>query len=170
VSASSEQPLPGAPSAQPDDEPNHAGAPARVALGAASVVVDPRGRVLLVRHTYRGRNWEIPGGLAEPGEDPESTARRELREETGLDLDAGRLTGMYFEPGHDFGPFLHIVFRIDLQGPVAPIPSSDEIDAAAFFATDAFPRPMSDFTQRRIRDALASTAVAGVVGRRTWLD
>jgi 8-oxo-dGTP diphosphatase len=41
-------------------------------------------RVLLVDHRWRG--WVPPGGKAEPGETPWAAARRELAEETGLDL------------------------------------------------------------------------------------
>jgi 8-oxo-dGDP phosphatase len=52
--------------------------------GAACAIFDSHGRVLLVRHTYGRLNWELPGGGSEPGEGPDETAARELREETGL--------------------------------------------------------------------------------------
>ncbi|MET7993468.1 NUDIX hydrolase [Amycolatopsis sp. NPDC005232] len=48
----------------------------------------PRGdTVLLLRRapgTFLGEHWELPGGTAEPGEAPETTAVREVAEETGL--------------------------------------------------------------------------------------
>ncbi|WIX82437.1 NUDIX hydrolase [Amycolatopsis carbonis] len=48
----------------------------------------PRGAtVLLLRRapgTFLGEHWELPGGTAEPGEAPETTAVREVAEETGL--------------------------------------------------------------------------------------
>ncbi|WP_432846871.1 NUDIX hydrolase [Amycolatopsis sp. CA-161197] len=48
----------------------------------------PRGAtVLLLRRTpgtFLGEHWELPGGTAEPGEPPETTAVREVAEETGL--------------------------------------------------------------------------------------
>lgn len=57
--------------------------------GAVAVVpLDADGRVVMIhqyRHPLRRRLWELPAGLLdEPGEDPVATARRELREETGL--------------------------------------------------------------------------------------
>ena len=141
-----------------------------LSFGAATAIFDVAGRVLLVRHTYGQRNWELPGGLGEPGEDPGSTARRELREETGLELDVRTLSGLYFEAEHRLGPFLHMVFRADCtDGQPDPVPSSDEVDAAAFFPLDALPRPMSDFTERRIRDACGTEPVFDVIGPRRWL-
>ena len=54
--------------------------------------VDESGRIWLVgqyRYTIHQDSWEIPEGGGPPGEPPEETARRELREETGLN--AGRV-------------------------------------------------------------------------------
>jgi 8-oxo-dGTP pyrophosphatase MutT (NUDIX family) len=49
-------------------------------------------RVLLVRHTYGPSKWDVPGGAIKRREPPMSAARRELREELGLDL--GELTSL----------------------------------------------------------------------------
>ena len=55
------------------------------------LLTDPAGRVLLFRFTPDDRPpfWCTPGGALDPGESYEQAARRELREETGLDLDCG---------------------------------------------------------------------------------
>lgn len=71
-----------------------------MAVGAACAIFDDRGRILLVRHTYGRLNWELPGGMAIPGEAPDETARRELLEETGMEPTLDRLTGVYFEADH----------------------------------------------------------------------
>lgn len=58
---------------------------------ARILLVDGEGRALLFRFTVDGREpfWVTPGGALDPGEGYEAAARRELREETGLDLDPG---------------------------------------------------------------------------------
>ncbi|WP_435179761.1 NUDIX hydrolase [Halorussus sp. AFM4] len=56
-------------------------------LGGAGVwTTDEAGRVLLVRHDGESA-WSDPGGKQEPGESLEATARREAREETGVDVE-----------------------------------------------------------------------------------
>jgi len=49
---------------------------------------------------YRGR-WAIPGGLVEYGETVEQAAKREAKEETGLDVKLIRLVGVYSDPTRD---------------------------------------------------------------------
>lgn len=53
---------------------------------ATAFVVDSRNRALLLWHKRLGR-WMPPGGHVEPDETPEDTARRECKEETGLDVE-----------------------------------------------------------------------------------
>ena len=139
-------------------------------LGAAAIVLDRDGRVLMVRHTYGRLNWEIPGGASEPGESVIGTALRELREEAGVDAIAESLAGIYYD-AHDDAH--HFVFRCRLVGDVEPVPSSEEISACRYWRPDALPRPISDFTVRRIRDALELRLpdLAPVsIPPRSWLD
>lgn len=56
---------------------------------AAVVITNGDGKVLLLEHVLRPRSgWGMPGGFLERGEQPEDGIRREIREETGLELDS----------------------------------------------------------------------------------
>lgn len=59
--------------------------------GAHVMATDGDGRILVVRTTYLGRQWMLPGGRVERGETPHRAAARETREETGLDVAIERL-------------------------------------------------------------------------------
>ncbi len=48
----------------------------------------------------------VPGGVAEPLESPSETVVREVREETGLDVEARSVTGYYYEPAEDLVHFV----------------------------------------------------------------
>lgn len=120
-------------------------------IGAAAVIVDDQQRVLLVRHSYGKLNWDLPGGKAESQESAEQTAVREVSEEVGLNIAIQQLTGIYYEPQHDMH---HFVFTATYnQHQQSPIPSSPEILECGFFNVDKLPRPMKDFTYRRIKHA-----------------
>jgi 8-oxo-dGTP diphosphatase len=135
-------------------------------LGAATVVLDDAGRVLLVKHNYGELNWELPGGAGEPGESAEETARREMLEEVGVELETMRLAGVYWDPQIDAH---HFVFRARMRG-TPRVADPREITEFGWFSSAALPRPMSDFTVRRITDAISGDP-AGVwkIGPRVWL-
>jgi 8-oxo-dGTP diphosphatase len=140
-------------------------------MGGACAIFDGAGRVLLVHHTYGRLNWELPGGVSEPGESPDETARRELLEETGLNVELDHLTGVYFEPDHDLGPMLHFVFSCRWHDPLEPLASSPVVSDVRYWPLDSLPGPISDFTERRIHDAaLGGPARVARVGRRQWRE
>ena len=162
----------------PDISLEERGRRASRVTGAVAIILDERGRVLLVKHNYGLLNWEIPGGVAEPDESPTETAERETFEETGLVVRATRQTGIYYDrqthhPGHPLVEVLHFTFNCELLDPAAkPQPGLDEISECGYWPPDALPRPMTDFTERRIRDALSPTppALPVSVGPRVLLD
>jgi ADP-ribose pyrophosphatase YjhB (NUDIX family) len=134
-------------------------------LGAASVILDDRDRVLLVKHDYGELNWELPGGGGEPRESAEETARREAREEVGIELEVDRLTGVYWEPERDAH---HFVFRAHPKGDPR-VNDRREIAEVGWFDPGELPRPMSDFTESRIADALGGGPVRlHTIGPRVW--
>ena len=72
------------------------------------MIVTDGNRVLL-GHATRSPRWDVPKGLAEPGEAPVDAAVRELREETGLQAPADALTplGVHrYLPGKDLALFV----------------------------------------------------------------
>ena len=66
---------------------------------ASALVVDDRGRLLLTRRAvepFKG-DWDIPGGFLEEGEHPLDGIRRELREETGLEVEPLEFFGVFMD-------------------------------------------------------------------------
>ncbi|MGA5818282.1 NUDIX domain-containing protein [Kitasatospora sp. NPDC094028] len=80
------------------DDP-HAPEPNRLVVAASVVVTDPEGRILLQRRTDNGL-YALPGGTMDLGESLPGTAVREVREETGLDVEITGLVGTYTDPRH----------------------------------------------------------------------
>lgn len=139
-------------------------------LGAAAVILDVQGRVLLVKHGYGRLNWELPGGGSEAGESIVETAVREVREETGLHVLAQHATGIYYDTEADM---LHCVFLCQSRDTaLAPCSTGGEISECAFWSPTALPRPISDFTVRRIADAISGVKLTlpTLVGSRQWLE
>lgn len=96
-------------------------------VGAFALVTDGQ-RLLLVKQNYGQRLWALPGGLSEPGEQLAETARREVREETGLDVEIGDLVAVA-----DRGFIVLFVFAAHSENGREPAPQDDEIEALGWF-------------------------------------
>lgn len=103
------------------DDPN---APAinSVVPSVVVIVQDDQGRVLMIHKTDNDK-WALPGGGHEPGESIAKTVAREVKEETGYDVEVETITGIYTNPNHvmayDDGEVrqqFSIAFRARLRG------------------------------------------------------
>lgn len=97
-----------------------------------AVVTDETGRYLLVR---RGRepargSWSVPGGRVEPGETDAEAVAREVREETGLDVEVLELIGYVERPGLDGATYAIHDYRCRLTAGSDPAAARAGDDAA----------------------------------------
>jgi 8-oxo-dGTP pyrophosphatase MutT (NUDIX family) len=74
-------------------------APNSLVIATSAVVTDGRGRILLQQRADSG-NWALPGGGMELNESLTGSAIREVKEETGYDVQITRLIGTYTDPRH----------------------------------------------------------------------
>lgn len=126
-------------------------------LGVRGLVLDERGRVLLIEHTYI-EGWWLPGGGVDRGETTQAAVARELREEAGVNpLEAPKLLSIH--SNERFFPGDHVLlFRVDKWETVERT-SHGEIRDAAFFDLDKLPDNINGGSLRRINEALRGAPV-----------
>ena len=109
----------------------------------AGALLERAGRLLLVRRTrepFRGC-WNLPAGYVEADEPPEEAAVREVREETGLEVVAEGLAGVYFFADDPRGNGILIVYRGRETG--GRLAASAEGAAPTFFAHHELPEALA---------------------------
>ncbi|MBN1563471.1 MAG: NUDIX hydrolase [Anaerolineae bacterium] len=95
-------------------------------------VLTADGHVAMIEHYKHGPeviSLELPAGYLDPGEDPETSARRELREETGLAASDWRYLGRYFMDGNRGCGASHIFLAQNAQQVDTPHLEASEIIA-----------------------------------------
>ncbi len=100
--------------------------------------------------------WDLPGGFVDRGESAEQALKRELREETGLDISIKKIFGTYFGTyscGLDKFYVLAIVFLA--QGSGKPLEALDDVSKSRWFAKKELPQKIAfDSNQKIIKDFL----------------
>ena len=122
-------------------------------FGVAASVILRHDRVLLVKENYGSRRFGLPGGRIEPHEKPRDAAKRETREETGLDVAVRDLIGVYMIVGrtHVTG----FVYLADVVSGKAAVPPTGEIAELGWYDPADLPEPLTNITVHALIDALA---------------
>ena len=123
--------------------------------GTEAVVTDDDGRVLLGRRAFAPAAglWDFPGGFLDEQEDPVTALRREVREETGLEIELAGFVGFYLEP-YDGRTVLCLTWRAAPSGGVER--AGDDLSELHWFDRDELPIAELAFAhyERALSDAL----------------
>ena len=131
-----------------------------------AVVFDDSGRILL-QHRADFDMWGLPGGAIEAGETLTDAIVREVKEESGLDVEVVRLIGAYSEPEYTTtrypdGNIVHYVsLTVECRVTGGQLrPQRSESKAVRFFDPHDLPEPLLRDHVPRIKDALAGREAA----------
>jgi ADP-ribose pyrophosphatase YjhB (NUDIX family) len=115
--------------------------------GVSVVITNITGDVLLLKHSYGPDVWGLPGGGLARGEDPVDAARREVREELGIEL-------ARIEPVATLAEVLsgapHTAHLFAGTCDQRPQPDRREVTEARFFPSHSLPEPLGQHTRARI--------------------
>ncbi len=111
--------------------------------------------VLLVRHTYGRRNWDLPGGTVKRREVPIDAARREMDEELGRRIENWQDLGVLFTTTDHHRDNVHL-FQTHIADRSLDIDLL-ELDEASWFHRDRLPPDIGPFVRRIMARAAMST-------------
>lgn len=133
---------------------------ARFTVTAGAVVLDERGRVLLLKHRLRGGSgWGIPGGFLGRGEQPVDALRRELREEVGAEVWSASVALVRTLARTQQ---VEVIFKCRMESSaVAGHAPNFEIRRAEWFEPDSLPRGLGSDQRLLIERVLSSEAEGG---------
>jgi 8-oxo-dGTP diphosphatase len=128
----------------------HYNSPVELAIFRVSVsaIIFENDRILLA-HRRDIDWWNLPGGGMEAGETVEQAVRREVLEETGLEIEVERLVGVYSKPQKN-----EVVLALHCRVTGGQARATREMRACRYFAPNALPPNTLPKHRQRIEDAL----------------
>jgi 8-oxo-dGTP pyrophosphatase MutT (NUDIX family) len=123
----------------------------RPELAGVKCILTEGDQVLLVRHTYGPREWDLPGGGIKRRESPRMAARREMHEELGIDIEDMQ------DVGQVIGSLNHTratvyCYRAELRAPDIKM-DQGEIAAIRWFPSQKLPAKLGRMTLPALRRA-----------------
>lgn len=119
----------------------------RPIAGVSVIITNLAGDVLLLKHSYGPDVWGLPGGGLARDEDPAAAARREVREELGIELARIEAIGTIEE---ELSGSPHTAHLFTATCDRQPRPDRREILEARFFPSHSLPEPLGTTTRARI--------------------
>jgi ADP-ribose pyrophosphatase YjhB (NUDIX family) len=104
------------------------------------VVIELDGGIVLIRRRNPPFGWAIPGGFVDLDERAEDAARREMHEETSLDVELVELLGVYSDPGRD--PRGHTVSVVYVGRGRGTLRAADDAAEVGVFEEARLPSPL----------------------------
>ncbi len=120
---------------------------------ACDMILIEDGKLLLVKRAkepFKGE-WALPGGRIEENETAEQCAVREMKEETGLDVEPVRLVGIYSDPDRDPRGIIAASYIVRRTG--GELKAGDDAGEAAWFPLDKLP-PLATDHRKIVEDAI----------------
>ena len=130
--------------------------PARHSVSVTGVITDDRGRALLIQRRDN-HHWEPPGGVLELDETIHDGLRREIREETGLDVEPIALSGVYKNMNR---AIIALVFRCKITG--GQLSKTEETDTFRWATETDIRELASEAYAIRVLDALHDRGPAAI--------
>jgi mutator protein MutT len=135
-----------------------------ILVGAAVLIFNDQ-RQVLMQHRTDDNRWDFPGGFMEPGETIEETARREIREETGLEIGemvqfkvySGEEYYYEYPNGDQVYPVIVVHVTADTHGSLRP--DGLEGSEVKFFPIRALPDGTLSPVRRILEDFLESSEI-----------